>query len=149
MFNKLLVPLDDSPQSECVVDLVAQLASPAATVYLLCAVDPSYVIAPDGSDDASDGLLYPAAHAQTLLAQAILTQAATRLAGCDLSVEKALRGGAPADVIVEQARLLTAEIIVMGHHHLSRLRRWATPSTSDGVIDRSPCPVLIETRDKR
>ncbi|MDR5761337.1 universal stress protein [Caballeronia sp. LZ035] len=147
MFNKLVVPLDGSPQSECVVDLVTHLTSPAATVYLLCVVDPSYMISPDGSDDAPDGLVYPAAHAQTLLAQAILTQAEARLAGRDLVVEKALRGGAPADVIVEQAKLLTAEIIVMGHHHLSRLRRWATPSTSDGVIDRSPCPVLIETRD--
>jgi nucleotide-binding universal stress UspA family protein len=36
----------------------------------------------------------------------------------------------------------------MGHHHLSRLRRWANPSTSGEVIDRSSCPVLIETRDK-
>ncbi|MFM0630843.1 universal stress protein [Paraburkholderia xenovorans] len=56
--------------------------------------------------------------------------------------------GNPADVVIEQARLLTAEVIVMGHHHLSRLRRWANPSTSGEVIDRSNCPVLIETRDK-
>jgi nucleotide-binding universal stress UspA family protein len=64
-------------------------------------------------------------------------------------VEEHLCGGNyPADVVIERARLLAAEVIVTGHHHLSRLRRWDSPSTSGEVIDRSPCAVLIETRDK-
>jgi nucleotide-binding universal stress UspA family protein len=63
-------------------------------------------------------------------------------------VEQHFCAGNPADVVIEQARLLTAEVIVMGHHHLSRLRRWANPSTCGEVIERSRCAVLIETRDK-
>jgi nucleotide-binding universal stress UspA family protein len=148
MFNILLVPLDGSPQSECVVDLARRVASTGATVHLLCVVDPSYLLPPrDDNSDQSDALVYPAAHAQTLLAQSILTTAETRLASHGLAVEPHLCGGAPADVVIEQAKLLDADLIVMGHHHLSRLRRWANPSTSGEVIDRSPCAVLIETRD--
>jgi nucleotide-binding universal stress UspA family protein len=149
MFNTLLVPLDGSPQSECVIDLVRRVASAKATVYLLCVLDPSYLLpGHNESGDITDDLVYPAARAQTALAQAILAAAEKQLAGQEVTVEPLLRGGNPAEVVVEQAKRVAAEIIVMGHHHLSRLRRWANPSTSGEVVDRSPCAVLIETRDK-
>jgi nucleotide-binding universal stress UspA family protein len=151
MFNILLVPLDGTPQSVYVIDLVSRVAAPGtATVHLLCVVDPSYALPPGSeSDIAADGLTYPPAHAQTSFARSVLAAAAEQLADRNLTVEQHLRAGnPPADVVIEQARLLTAEVIVMGHHHLSRLRRWANPSTSGEVIDRSPCAVLIETRDK-
>jgi nucleotide-binding universal stress UspA family protein len=151
MFNILLVPLDGSPQSVHVIDLVSREAAPgAATVHLLCVVDPSYLLPPNSeSGVAPDGLTYPAAFAQTSAAQSVLAAAAAQLADRNLTVEQHLcTGNSPADTIVEQARLLTAEVIVMGHHHLSRLRRWANPSISGEVIERSPCAVLIETWDK-
>jgi nucleotide-binding universal stress UspA family protein len=150
MFNTLLVPLDGSPQGEYVVDLARRVASIKAAIHLLCVVDPSYLLPPrDENGAAPDSLTYPAAHAQTLLAQSILVSAEAQLAGSDLTVELHLCAGAPADVVIAQATQLRADLVVMGHHHLSRLRRWANPSTSGEVIDRSPCAVLIETRDKR
>jgi nucleotide-binding universal stress UspA family protein len=151
MFNILLVPLDGSPQSVYVVDLASRVAAPGtATVHLLCVVDPSYALPPGCENGvAPDGLTYPPAQAQTSFAQSVLTAAAAQLANRNLTVEKHFCAGNPADVvIIEQARLLTAEVIVMGHHHLSRLRRWANPSTCGAVIERSRCAVLIETRDK-
>jgi len=151
MFNILLVPLDGTLQSVNVVDLAKRVAAPGeATVHLLCVLDPSYVL-PPGSENgiAPDGLSYPAANTQTIFARSVLATAADQLANRNLTVEQHLRAGnPPADVIIEQAGLLAAEIIVMGHHHLSRLRRWASPSISGEVIDRSPCPVLVETCDK-
>ncbi|MEX3790358.1 universal stress protein [Paraburkholderia sp. BR14374] len=151
MFNILLVPLDGTAQSVRVVELASRVAAPGrATVHLLCVVDPSYFLPPGSeSGTAPDRLNYPPARAQTSFAQAVLTAAAAQLADRNLTVEQHLcAGNSPADVVIEQARLLTAEVIVMGHHHLSRLRRWANPSTSGEVIDRSPCAVLIETWDK-
>jgi len=149
MFNILLVPLDGSPQSVHVVDLASRVAAPGATtVHLLCVVDPSYALLnADESGVALDGLTYPPAYAQTSLAQAVLATAAAQLADRNLTVEQHLCAGNPPDVVIEQAWLLTAEVIVMGHHHLSRLRRWANPSICGEVIERSRCAVLIETRD--
>jgi nucleotide-binding universal stress UspA family protein len=151
MFNILLVPLDGSPQSVPVIDLASRVATPGtATVHLLCVVDPSYLL-PSGCENgvAPDGLAYPPAFAQTSFAQSVLDAAAAQLADRNFTVEQHLCAGNPAaDVVIEQARLMTAEVIVMGHHHLSRLRRWANPSTSGEVIERCRCPVLIETRDK-
>jgi nucleotide-binding universal stress UspA family protein len=150
MFNILLVPLDGSPQSVPVVDLASRVAAPGtATVHLLCVVDPSYALPPGcESGVAPDGLTYPPAHAQTSFAQSVLAAAAAQLADRNLTVEQHFCAGNPADVVIEQARLLTAEVIVMGHHNLSRLRRWANPSTCGQVIEKSPCAVLIETREK-
>ncbi|RZF27913.1 universal stress protein [Paraburkholderia sp. UYCP14C] len=149
MFNILLVPLDGSPQSAQVVELAGRVAAPGtAVVHLLCVVDPSYALPPGcESGVAPDGLTYPPAHAQTSFAKSVLAAAARQLADRDLKVEQHFCAGNPADVVIEQARLLTAEVIVMGHHHLSRLRRWANPSTSGEIIERSRCAVLIETRD--
>ncbi|MDB5789340.1 universal stress protein [Caballeronia mineralivorans] len=150
MFNTLIVPLDGSPQSVQVIDLASRVAAPAtATIHLLCVVDPSYALPPGcESGVAPDGLTYPAAHAQTSFVQSVLAAGAAQLADRNLTVEQHFCAGYPADVIIEQAQLLTAEVIVMGHHHLSRIRRWANPSTSGEVIERSRCAVLIETRDK-
>jgi nucleotide-binding universal stress UspA family protein len=148
MFNTLLVPLDGSPQSAHVLDLASRVAAPGtATVHLLCVVDPSYFLASDNDGGvAPDGLSYPPAHEQTAFAHSVLDGAAAQLAARNLKVEKHLCAGDPAEVVIEQARLRTAEVIVMGHHHLSRLGRWANPSTCWEVIEKSPCAVLIETR---
>jgi nucleotide-binding universal stress UspA family protein len=151
MFNSLLVPLDGSPQSAHVIELASRMATPGtAVVHLLCVVDPSYLLPHDDENGVTpDGMTYPFAEAQTSFARSVLTTAAAQLAGRNLTVEQHLcPGNPPANVVIEQAELLSAEIIVMGHHHLSRLGRWANPSTSGEVIDRSPCLVLVETRDR-
>jgi len=150
MFNILLVPLDGTHQSVNVIDLASRVAAPGtATVHLLCVVDPSYALPPGcESGVAPDGLSYPPAHAQTSFAHSVLATAAAQLADRNLTVVQHFCAGNPTDVVIEQARLLSAEVIVMGHHHLSRLRRWANPSACGEVIERSRCAVLIETRDK-
>ena len=150
MFNILLVPLDGSTQGAHVIDLASRVAAPGtATVHLLCVVDPSYALPPGCEDGvAPDGLTYPCAHAQTSFAHSVLAAGAAQLAERNLSVEQHFCAGNPPDVVIEQARLLSAEVIVMGHHHLSRLRRWANPSTCGKVIEKSPCAVLIETREE-
>jgi nucleotide-binding universal stress UspA family protein len=150
MFNRLLVPLDGSTQSVHVIELAHRVAAPgAATVHVLCVVDPSYALPPGCENGvAPDGLTYPCAHAQTSFAQSVLNAAAAQLANQNLKVEEHFCAGNPADVVIEQARLLNAEVIVMGHHHLSRLRRWAAPLTCGKIIEKAPCAVLIETREK-
>ncbi|WP_144161276.1 universal stress protein [Paraburkholderia sp. BCC1885] len=151
MFNTLLVPLDGTLQSDHVIDLASGVAARGtATVHLLCVVDPSYALcSSDEGGIASDGLTYPPAQIETSLARSALDKATAHLAGQGLKVEQHLYAGHPAEIIIEQARRLAADVIVMGHHHLSRLRRWANPSTAGEVIERSPCAVLISTRDKR
>lgn len=149
MFTILLAALDGTSQTAHVIDLVSQVAQPgAAVIHLLCAVDPSYAMLAGGkSAVAPDGLVYPAADDETSQARAILATAAAQLATHDFTVKQIVCAGHPAEVIASQAKILMADVIVMGHRHLSRLRRWGSPSTADEVIEHAPCPVLIATRD--
>ncbi|MGA7777435.1 MAG: universal stress protein [Paraburkholderia sp.] len=150
MFNLLLVPLDGSPQSVHVIELARRVAAPGtATVHFLCVVDPSYALPPGCENGvAPDGLTYPYAHAETSFAHSVLAAATAQLANRNLAVEEHFCAGNPADVVIEQARLLNAEVIVMGHHHLSRLRRWANPSTCGKIIEKAPCAILIANQEK-
>jgi nucleotide-binding universal stress UspA family protein len=148
MFNNLLVLLDGSDQSVHVVDLARRVAAPGtATVHLLCAVDQSYALPLycDGGV-ALDGLIYPCAHTQTSFALSVLQVATAQLADRDFKIEQHLRPGDPAEVVIEQARRLNTEVILMGHRRLSLIRRWVNPPISRKIIEESPCAVLIETR---
>ncbi|WP_321948117.1 universal stress protein [Paraburkholderia sp. J10-1] len=124
MFNILLAPLDGSPQSAHVINLSSRAtAKGTATVRLLCVVDPPYALPPGCENGVTPyGLTYTYANAQTSNVHSIPTAAASQLADRNLTVEQHFRAGNPADIVLDQARLLNAEVIVMGHHHLSGLR---------------------------
>lgn len=49
--------------------------------------------------------------------------------------------------VIEQiallAKRLNADLVVMGHHHVSGLRRLLESSAAKGLIDKSPCSIMI------
>ncbi len=147
MFHTLLVPLDGTPQSDRVIDLAARAAATEQSrLHILCVVDPAYVLSPGDTDGVEpDGLTYPPAAEQTERAEHVVAAAIHRLRGSGLAAEGQVCGGQPGDAIVTEARRINADVIVMGHRHLSRLQRWVDPSTAGTVIERAPCPVLVET----
>lgn len=149
MFHTLLVPLDGTPQSDRVIDLAARAAVvDSSRMYVLCVVDPTYALSPGDVDGIEpDGLTYPPAIDQTTRAGHIVEAAVHRLQTQGCAAEGRVCAGQPGDNIINEARRIGADVIVMGHRHLSRLQRWAAPSTVGTVIDRAPCPVLIETRN--
>lgn len=49
----------------------------------------------------------------------------------------------PAEVLVEHAKEVGADLIVVGAHHHSLLGRIFQGSTTDGVVHHAPCPVLV------
>jgi nucleotide-binding universal stress UspA family protein len=151
MFPTLLVPLDGTPQSDRVVDLAAHAAIAGQSIlHVLCVVDPAYSLSPgDRHGVEPDGLAYPPATDQTVKAEHVIAAAIHRLQNQGFTVEGSVCAGQPCDTIIGEARRVGADVIVMGHLHLSRLQRWADPSTAEAVIERAPCPVLIETRTTR
>jgi nucleotide-binding universal stress UspA family protein len=55
------------------------------------------------------------------------------------------RGDAVAQIL-ERARQTDADVIVMGTHGRSRVKRWVVGSVLDGVLRKAPCPVLAVPR---
>jgi nucleotide-binding universal stress UspA family protein len=66
----------------------------------------------------------------------------------DLAIESILARGRAATVIVDEARTMPAELIVVGHRGHGRWESMLLGSVSSEVVDHAPCPVLV-ARDER
>jgi nucleotide-binding universal stress UspA family protein len=71
-----------------------------------------------------------------------------RAARCDLAIESILLRGRAASVIVDQARQLDADLVVVGHRGLGAWRSRLLGSVSAEVVDHAPCPVLVVRDDQ-
>jgi nucleotide-binding universal stress UspA family protein len=58
------------------------------------------------------------------------------------AITKLLNGDA-ASVIEDYALRNTIDMIVVGHHHLNRLRRFLEGSTSEGLVEHSSRSILV------
>jgi nucleotide-binding universal stress UspA family protein len=63
-----------------------------------------------------------------------------------LPVRTCVKRGDSVDQILEQARESAADVIVMGTHGRSGVKRWMLGSVLDGVLREAPCPVLAVRR---
>ncbi|WP_406234709.1 universal stress protein [Isoptericola jiangsuensis] len=144
MFTTLLVALDGGPQHDTLLDLVTHVAGPRSRIHLLCVLDPEFALPVDASD--ADRREYPAAERQRAKAEGLLQDAIAQLRERGVDARPLLPAGDPAEVISTQARELGADLIVIGHRHLSRLQRLLDSSVAQWTLDHAPCPVLVETR---
>jgi nucleotide-binding universal stress UspA family protein len=71
-----------------------------------------------------------------------------RCANADLPIETILGRGRPASVIVEEARAMPADLVVVGHRGHGAWESMLLGSVSSEVVDHAPCPVLV-ARDER
>jgi universal stress protein A len=60
----------------------------------------------------------------------------------DIAVEHRLEYGNPESVILKTAKEIGADLIVLGTHGRTGLRRFLTGSVAEHVLREAPCPVL-------
>jgi nucleotide-binding universal stress UspA family protein len=66
-----------------------------------------------------------------------------RLAGEGINAIALLLNGDPVQKILERAHRLHADLIVMGSHGHGAFYHLLLGSTSEGVLRKSPCPVML------
>jgi nucleotide-binding universal stress UspA family protein len=76
-------------------------------------------------------------------ADTTVRQAAARLARAGLTVETAVLTGRPGTAIVDAARTLNADLVVLGSRGHGTIESMLLGSVSAEVIDHSPTPVLV------
>jgi len=69
-----------------------------------------------------------------------------RLSGPGRTVRARVVFGRPATAIVDEARQLGSELIVIGSHNHGALAAFTLGSVAAEVVDHSPCPVLVARR---
>ena len=140
---KILLAVDGSEYSaEAVKEVAARPWPPQTTVRVLSAVVP---ITPPASElwyDAG-GSLERTQQEMQKHAEQITAGIAERLRTSGLTAETAVRDGDPRSVIVDEAKSWSADLIVVGSHGYTGLKRWLLGSVAQSVVSHAPCSVEV------
>jgi nucleotide-binding universal stress UspA family protein len=139
----LLVPIDFSAVSGNSLETAATLAQAMdAHLVVLHALQP---IAPVGDpmmmpDMAQIREIQKNAERE---ARTQLTRACEKVSAHGVTIESQLLDGPASAVILDRARALPADLIIMGSHGHTALYDLLLGGTSHAVLKKAPCPVVI------
>ena len=142
-YKHLLVPVDESPMSYAAAEQALSLAKDLncpVTIMSVIAVDPFvgvdfYKVAPA----ITDYFMQAEQNAQNRLAE--IQQSFIREG---ISVDtKIIRGVAASEGIVQIANEIGADLIIMGSHGRTGVKKMMLGSVAQNVLTQSPVPVLI------
>jgi nucleotide-binding universal stress UspA family protein len=140
---KILLAIDDSQNSEGAVERVATRPwPPGTTVRVLSAVENIVVPAAELWYDAG-GDFESARQELTKRAEQLTARVAEQLAAKGLAVETAVRQGDPRSAIVDEAKEWSADLIVVGSHGRTGIKRWLLGSVAQSVVSHAPCSVEV------
>jgi len=140
---KILLGVDGSEYSAAAVEEVATRPWPSeTTVRVLTAIEPVVPPAAELWYDAG-GNLERAREELTTHAEQLTAGVAERLRASGLRVEAAVRDGDPRSVIVDEAESWSADLIVIGTHGYTGIKRWLLGSSAQAVVTHAPCSVEV------
>ena len=139
--KRILVPVDFSPLSTKALHYAARLARQfGAEVTLFHVVEPEIPPAFDGFMIAPPSIPNGAAASSAGQLKALVNS--VRTAGVT-RVESSVRPGLAAFEIVEAAKELDVDLIVIATHGYTGWKHFAIGSTAERVVRAAPCPVLV------
>jgi nucleotide-binding universal stress UspA family protein len=140
---KILLAVDHSKYSEAAIKEIAARPWPArSTVRVLSVVEP---LPPPAAELWYDGRgSLDLAHKELRQrAEEFVKRIVTRLKKKRLRVEAAVRDGHPRTAIVDEARKWRADLIVLGSHGRTGLKRLLLGSVAASVVGHAPCSVEV------
>lgn len=140
MFERILAPLDGSPEAARVVPVVTRLAKLlGGSVILLQALD----TVTETTKYAAASLSAYTVTSDTEGAQGYLDGVATVIAGEEVPVETETRAGSVGRTIVEVAREKNADAIILNSHGRTGFLERLLGSVAEHVSRDAPIPVLL------
>jgi nucleotide-binding universal stress UspA family protein len=141
---RVILAVDGSEPSGLAVDLVAAAAWPPGTgIDVLQVIDLASLVY--GGPWPAVPTIAPDQIEADFREQAERTirETAARLAGPDRRIHTEVIPGRPATVIVDRAREMRADLIVLGSRGHGTIESMVLGSVSAEVVDHAPCPVLV------
>jgi nucleotide-binding universal stress UspA family protein len=150
MGEVIAVAVDGTPAGQSALALAGKQAGrTSAHVAVLCTVDTAYALEMhNGAISREDETEYPAAAREELAAEKIIGEALRNLEALGIEASGEILVGTPAHAIVAAANRLSADMIVMGHRHLSWFDRMLHPSVCWDILEHSTCPVLFSIAEE-
>ncbi len=143
----LVVPVDFSPQTESVIEATREIAGALqAEIWLIHVAEPD----PDFVGYAAGPQVVRDQVARSLREEhSKLHDLGERLRGEGHNVTALAVQGPTIDTILMEVEKHDADLVIMGSHGHGALYRVVVGSVSEGVLHRSPCPVLIVPPEDR
>jgi len=146
MYDTILVPTDGSDTANVAVEHAVDVAANyGATVHALYVVDPDWLAYSLGSEQLDrirqgnfgemEDVEADAAEATEVVAEAARDR--------DVEVVEAVRGGTPHEIITSYADTEGVDLIVIGSHGRSGVRRALLGSVTERVLRSSHIPTLV------
>jgi nucleotide-binding universal stress UspA family protein len=142
---KIVLAIDGSPHSQAAVEEVARRPWPTSTTIRIVSVIQPYT--PPATEFVLAGATLEDIRQQLAsTAEQITGRAAARLKGAELSTETAVREGDPRSAIVDEADKWGADLVIVGSHGRTGLKRWLLGSVAQAVVGHAPCSVEVVRR---
>ena|ERR1043166_1951668 len=137
--KRILVPIDFSECAKKALQYAIPLAKEhEAAITLLYVVPTNYAIGEYG------GITYASLEAELRASgNKQLTALAVDEVRGEVSADTLIRTGSPAVEIIEVARILPADLIVVSTHGRTGLKHVVLGSVTEDVVRHAPCPVLV------
>ncbi len=141
LFRKILIPVDGSAYSLAAVRLGGRLAAiHGSSLYVMHVIDEEVVaqLCRFNREQCSDVQSNMEQEAQGLVADMKCELSAMGIRG-----ETIVKRGSPYEIIVDSAKQMGADLIVMGKLGRRGIKRILLGSVAERVIEFAPCPILL------
>jgi nucleotide-binding universal stress UspA family protein len=142
---RILLAVDESEYSDAATKSILERPWPSGSVVRVLCVAQVYIPLPNAY-----GMQNYEQEMQTLLkrAQDVVEQAAAKLGGIG-TIDTCVREGDPRTEIVEEGKSWGADLIVVGSHGRTGMKRWLLGSVAEHVVRHAPCTVEVVRSVKR
>jgi nucleotide-binding universal stress UspA family protein len=138
VIRSLLLPLDGSAESEAALDVALETARLTGAQITLLRVVPT----PPPAGEAGEPASYPPSLERDLVRSSRSYLNRFKVAHPDLVASMVVERGRPAEAILEFAKQISPDLVVMSTRSRYGGGRWALGSVADDVIE-GPVPVVL------
>lgn len=139
---KILIGVDGSAHSKAALDFVKGMTWPKGTNVVVLSVSIP-MIAYTVVDAGGLTWMQSAEEEMTAQAQDLAARVEQELRAAGLATEARVMKGDPRDALVDTARSMGADLVVVGSHGRSGLAKLVMGSVASHVVTHAPCSVLV------
>ncbi len=147
MFHNIIVPVDGSEPSNAALSFALRMAiEDRASLTFVHAIEVTKIIAMTSASSIGPSYAIEAARDS---GKEVLDEAKAQAANAKVDAAVELLEGDCVSSILELAQAKNADLIVVGSHGRSGISRALLGSVAEGILRRSPIPVLVTHAPKK
>jgi nucleotide-binding universal stress UspA family protein len=137
----VLIGIDDSPFSRAAIEHVKSLSWPAGTKFLVVSASAPVFVGP--GEAAAPGAIAELIEQQEKFHRGLADRSAADLKSAGLSVTAKMVPADPRGALIDEAKRMSADLVVVGSHGRSGLTKLLLGSVATHVVTHAPCSVLV------